>query len=617
MLIGVLAQGLARHLRIPGIVLLLAAGVVFGPDILDLIRPANLGIALPEVVGFAVAVILFEGGLGLNIGHLRKQAKPIRRLVTIGAIVTAVLATITARLAMGWDWRLSVLFGTLVIVTGPTVITPLLRRIKVRHDLEVILEAEGIFIDAVGATIAVVALEAVIVPVADSLYATVHGIAIRVGVGTVLGLVGGVFLALLIRWRKVVPEGLHNILGLATAVALFQISNQIAEESGIVAVIVAGVLVGNARSHALTELKQFGGQLTELLIATLFVLLAADVRIDDIRGLGFGAVITVVVLMFVVRPLSVIVSTYKTDLALAGKGFLAWLGPRGIVAAAVASLFAARLAHVGIEGGTEMRALVFLVIACTVTIQGLSGGVVASFLGVRRAKDNGYLILGANMLGLHIGREIRSAGVDVMFIDSNPTRCQDASEIGATVRGNALDDAILDKLHADTRIGVVGITSREDTNFLFAQRVKANFAGPAIYVGLETTSAGVTGEMVEAAGCNVLFGSESGLTLWNHRLRYGEAMIERWHYEKKEDSPIDIRASKDGLLLPLVVFRKGSPSVMDQRYECKSGDIVSFAIARNADTDWLREAGWERVPDSQVSLTNLSTEAESNGNVDP
>ena len=598
MFVGVLAQGLARHLRVPGIVLLLTAGVILGPDVVNLIHPETLGTALSAFVGFAVAIILFEGGLSLNIKKLRQQAKPIRRLVSIGAVCTGIGATLTVHWCMGWDWRLSVLFGTLVIVTGPTVITPLLRRVKVRQDLEVILEAEGIFIDAVGATIAVVALEAVLAPPGDTVFASIYGIAVRMGVGTVVGLGGGMFLAILLRWRKVVPDGLANILGLATAVALFQISNQFAEESGIVAVIVAGVLVGNARSHALGELKEFGGQLTELLIATLFVLLAADVRLADIESLGINAIISVAILIFVVRPITVLASTTGTTLSFRDKVFLSWLAPRGIVAAAVASLFATRLTQAGMDGGTAMRALVFLVIATTVAAQGLTGGMVASLLGVRRPKNDGFLILGANALAIRLGEALRSTGAKVVFIDSNPQHREAAEAVGTFIIGNGLEEHTLHKAHAETRLAALGLTSREDANYLFAQNIRESFSGPTIYVALETSAQGVTVEMVRKSDCNILFGAEYTLKLWDHRLRYQHASVERWHFRSTEQSSMDLLAPPQELALPLLVSRKGRPVLIDQSYEPRTGDIAWIVVAKESNhiQSWLETGGWEPVP---------------------
>ena len=595
MLVGVLCQGLARHARVPGIVLLLAAGVLLGPDVADVVRPHNMGAALPSFVGFAVAVILFEGGLCLNIKHLRAQAKPIRRLVTTGAVVTAVGGMLCAKVFLGWEWRLAFLFGTLVIVTGPTVITPLLRRIKVDHRLEVILEAEGIFIDAVGATIAVVALEVVLAAPGETLWAGIKGISGRIAVGVAIGAIGGLALALLLRWRRVVPEGLENITGLGFAVAMFQGSNAIVHESGIIATIVAGMAVGNANSHALQHLKEFKEQLTVLLIATLFVLLAADVRLENVQALGMGGIATVIALMFIVRPLDIAATMYNTEFTLKDKAFLAWMGPRGIVAAAVASLFAQTLKANGVAGGDQMQALVFLVIATTVAVQGLSGGIVASFLGVTRPSNNGMLILGANALARAVGRELKAFGQSVELLDTAPERIKIAHEQGLdAVLGNGLDADVLAHVHADSRQACIGMTPREDTNYLFAQKILKNFRGPDAYVALETEAEGVTEAMVTKSNVKLMFGAECPLEQWIHRFKRGDLAVEHWN-NTLDKAVIDIRRHPTGSALPLFAVRKGAIVFVDRDYVPRSRDVVVFAIAQEAiesTGEWLSGGGW-------------------------
>ena len=602
MVCGVIAQGISRHTRLPGIVLLLAIGVVLGPDVADLIRPASMGAALPGLVGFAVAVILFEGGLNLNLKHLRSQAKPIRRLVTIGALVTAIGAAVVARLVMGWEWRLSILFGTLVIVTGPTVITPLLRLIKVRHNLEIILEAEGIFIDAIGATIAVVALEVVLAAPGETLHA-IGSIASRIGLGTGIGFSGGVILAILLRYRKIVPQGLHNILTLAFALAIFQISDSMVAESGIIAVIVAGMVVGNVRTHVLQELKEFQDQLTVLLVATLFVLLAADVRIDDVLALGVPGLVTVVLIMVVVRPANVFASTYGTDLTGKEKAFLSWLAPRGIVAAAVASLFAQHLLAANIEGGVEMRALVFLVIAVTVVAQGLSGGLVARVLGVRRARNEGYLLLGAHALGRRFGAVIQGAGERVIFIDANQECCKLAEDSGfEVVCGNGLEEQTWLLAQAESRAACIGITPSEETNFLFACKIRERFREATTFVALETATSGVTEEMVNDLGVNVLFGTECDLEIWEHRFRRDQVTLQRWRYSVPEaGGDMDVKAIPHQQLLPMAAFRKGRLILVDQGFEARRGDVIEFALFDREAGEakhWLQLNGWGRVGDA-------------------
>jgi NhaP-type Na+/H+ or K+/H+ antiporter len=598
MAIGVLAQGLARHVRLPGIVVLLFAGVLLGPDFADLIRPETLGTGLPILISFAVAVILFEGGLKLNLKHLRKQAKPIRRLVSIGALVTAIGGALLARFVMGWEWGLAALFGTLVIVTGPTVINPLLRRIRLNQDLTTILEAEGIFIDAVGATIAVVALEVVLAPSAESVGHGIIDVAGRIGTGALIGAIGGGLLALLLYWKPVVPEGLHNVLGLGFSVAIFQVSNSLLEESGITAAIMAGLVVGNIRVQHQEELVEFKEQLTTFFIATLFVLLSADVRMEDVQALGWPALLTVGLLMVVIRPLTVAASTYNTELSFKDKAFLSWLAPRGIVAAAVGSLFASELEAAGVEGGLPVRALVFLVIAVTVTVQGLSGGPIAGLLGVRRPKNAGYAILGANVVGIHLAQMLREGGQEVVFIDANPDQVRNAQDAGfKVIYGNGLQERTLLRARLDHRAGAIAATENENVNFLFAKKVKEGFPSVKLHIALETGESGVTEKMVEDLGGEVLFGRARRVGLWRTRMRAKDAVIERWRYERPQEH-LELDHAPVGMILALGVLRNTQAVLVDRHLELVEGDIAEFAFHPGKHEEaqkWLRQVGWSRM----------------------
>lgn len=607
---GMVAQSLAHHLRVPGIVLLLAAGVVLGPDVAGVILPESLGSALAILVGFAVAVILFEGGMNLNVKRLRQQARVIQLLLTVGALVTAVGGTLAARFLMDWPWQTAILFGTLVIVTGPTVITPLLRRIKVRRNLETILEAEGVLIDPVGAVVAVVALETVVsLSEADVAHGAL-GIASRLGIGLAAGVVGGLVIAVLLRFRKVVPDGFENVFTLATVLVLYQASNLAMAESGIMAVTAAGLVVGNMRTRVHRDLAEFKEQLTVMLIGMLFVLLAADVRLESVQSLGVAGILTVAALMFLVRPVNVAVCTWNAGLSLREKLFLAWLAPRGIVAAAVASLFAETLTAGGIEGGDELRALVFLVIAGTVVVQGLSGGLVAWVLDLRRESGRGYAVFGANELAHAMGRLLRDAGEDVLFLDSNPEGAtlveQDKFKV---VFGNVLEERTLLRARLDDRAACLAMTANEEANLLFAAHARDDFKVPLIYVALRPAQK-VRASVVERRGARVLFGAPRDLELWAVRFRREIASVEPWKLTVKPpkgsgdgdteegDEKTPTLATPEAFLLPLVMSRGGKVFPVNDQDGLAKGDIVQFAVLdekREEARSWLREHGFAPV----------------------
>ncbi len=600
---GMIAQVTARHLRVPGLVLLLGAGVLLGPDGLGVVRPATLGSALHTLVGFAVAVILFEGGLGLDARHLRRQARSIRQLVTWGALVTALGAALSARWILGWPWRISALFGTLVIVTGPTVITPLLRRIRVSPRVATVLEAEGVFGDAIGALLAVVALDVALTPFTRaSLVFGVGALALRLGTGAAIGLLGGLVLVFLLRAPRLIPEGLENISILSLVLLLFQASNAVLAESGIAAAIVAGLVVGNLPSRVDRDLRNFKEQLTVLLIGMLFVLLAADVRLAEVRALGLAGIATVAALMFVVRPLNTLVGTWGSDLTLRERAFIAWIAPRGIVAAAVASLFAEALAEAGIAGGRELRALVFLTIATTVVVQGLSGGPVAGWLGLRRV-PSGYAVLGASGLGLAVARLLRDAGLEAILIDSNPDAQRRAEAQGFTAFfGSALEEQMLTRMGIADRLGAFAVTTNDEVNLLFARIARREYRVAKVWVALRLHQRSVRSEMLDRLGVHLLFGTPRRLELWSGWLETGAAEVERWRRDRPAEPSLPA-AEDQPHLLPLALSRGKNLLPFDETLRPQIGDELHAAVVgaeRPRIHAALAAAGWAPVTESAL-----------------
>lgn len=580
--VGVLAQVLAYHLRVPGIVLYLTAGVLLGPDVLGVVRPEALQGGLHTLVGLAVAVILFEGGLNLNIDRLIRQADTIRKLVTIGAIVTAGGGTIAARLLMAWDWPTSILFGTLVIVTGPTVIGPLVRRIRLTPRLRTILEAEGVLIDPVGAILAVVTLEVLLANSAGSAALGLLGIPTRLLVGSLCGVAGGLLIALPLGREGLVPEEIRNIFALAMLLTLYAISEAILPDSGILAAPIAGIVVGNTRARLHAELMEFKEQVTIMLVAMLFVLLAADVRMVEVAQLGWAGIGTIAVLMFIVRPVNVFLCTHGSDLTTKERIFVAWLGPRGIVAAAVASLFAQQLEAEGIGQGAELRALIFLVIAVTVSAQGLSSGPLASLLGLRRRSDSGYVIVGANALGRVLGRALMDGGHEVVLIDSNPQEAAAAEEAGLSViYGNASDDRILERADVEGRSGVVMLTGNGDANVLIAKHVRAMTRRPHRYVSVTRRGADIREKRMREEGHAVLFGRPIEIHHAMHALQ-GGGEITRWRFDGEDAAGATelIRGGgpSDPRLLALVIERRRGVVPVDDSTVICVGDIVSLLL---------------------------------------
>lgn len=597
---GMLGQAAAHHLRLPGIVALLFLGALLGPDGAGLVRPASLGSGLHALVGFAVAVILFEGGMSLDLRRLRRSARAIRRLVTLGALLSMATGTLLVRLVLAWDWPRCFLFGTLVIVTGPTVVTPLLRRLKVKKPVSTVLEAEGVLIDAVGAITAAVALDLVLSSSGHGLMLAVPTIVGRLLFGIAFGAIGGLLIAALLRFRGVIPEGLETVMTLGLAVLIFQGSNALVPESGIAAVTVAGLVVGNATTHVARELREFKEQLTVLLIGMLFILLVADVRLADIMALGTRGLLVAVGTIVVVRPLSVGLSTLGTELTGKERFFVAWLGPRGIVAAAVASLFAFALDHGTIGGGRELSALVFLVIAVTVGWSALTGGLMARLLGLRRKSGDGWVVVGGNSLALKLAVLLGESGGEVLALDHDPMHVKELEAAGIrTLLGNALEESTHLKAQLDTRAGACAVTANEEVNYLFGEKARLRFRSLRFAIGLSHWEHGVTSEMVEDFGGEVLFGAAVDVTAWSNLLdSKGCDLV--WHRftGNRKSPPLFTNAETHPYFVPMVVKRKQLVEPLTKHSRLGRRVTVAILIDRaHAKTanDALKLRGWEPV----------------------
>jgi NhaP-type Na+/H+ or K+/H+ antiporter len=604
--VGILAQAVARHVRVPGIVILLVAGVALGPDGLGWVQPLALGDGLFVIVDLAVAVILFEGGLNLEISRLRREQAPIRRLVSVGALVTMVGGALTVAALFDWSWMRALLFGSLVVVTGPTVIGPLVDAVRLRPRVATVLEAEGVLIDPIGAILAVLMLEVALAPGADSLASGATGLVLRLGFGAVAGIVAGFVLAGLLRVRRVVPEGFENVFALASVLLLFQGCDVIVPHSGVLAVAVAGVVVGNVRTRVDRDLREFKDQLSVLLIGLLFILLAATVRIADVRALGWNGLAVVAVLVFAVRPANVWLCTVGSELTRKERWFIAGVAPRGIVAAAVAALAAGALDSHGLAGGAELRALVFLTIAGSVVFAGGVAGPLASLLGQRLPGRDTVAILGAQGLGLALAGVLRKAGTPVVFLDSNPGNCRQAEEAGFTVVfGDAVQERTLLRARPRSVGAAIGLTPNQMLNSVFVSRARERFGVPRGYVAVERPESGLASELVETSDVAVLFEGPHDIERWDVRCRHGSVEIETWCYVGAPELAEGETPVKVGERFAILsVSRGGKVQPMYAELKLLKGDVAAVAVhsvERDEAHETLRAMGWEPQPAEEAA----------------
>ena len=473
-------------------------------------------------------------------------------------------------------------------------ITPLLRRLKLRRSVSTVLEAEGVLLDAIGAVIAVVALEIALSPSGLSFLTGLFHIITRLIVGSAIGAAGGFLLAFLLRFRNLVPEGLENVFTLSLVFALFQGTNSISPESGIVAVTAAGLVVGNMKTHVHRELREFEEQMTVLLIGMLFILLAADVRLIEVTELGWGGIITVTILVCVLRPLNVYIGTMGSNLNLRQKALLSWIAPRGIVAAAVASLFALELEKHGVDG-SQLRAMVFSLIAVTVLLSGLTGSLAAQFLGLKRPENVGWIILNANNLSRSLARILIGSGEEVVCIDQNPKACRRAEEEGIKViYGNGLDEKTLLRAEIDTRLGAMGLSSNEEVNLLFGTKAKEIGKLSVILVGIKSMAEGITSEMVKEISGRIPFGGQCDIEQWAGWIQRGITSINRYSLTSPASNN-NFQDGTEGIILPLVLHRKSKSQPIDDTTEIKAGDEVTMIVNNQREKEaleWLSSQGW-------------------------
>lgn len=468
--VGLLLTVIAHKFDLPTIVLLFAGGLILGPAGLGWIQPNSLGHVMPVIVSLSIGIILFEGGLTLKPKDYFASPTIIKLLLTVGVGITWLCATAAVYFVFDASWQISLLAGSLVVVTGPTVIVPMLHRLRLKTKLGSILHWEGVLIDPIGVFLTIFCYELVVLEGGSS---AVGGLFLRLAVGLVFGVVGGITIQQCLE-RKWIPDNLTNPFALAAAILVFSCAELISHESGLLAVTVAGVVVARRRSSEVRQIQAFKAELTDILIATLFLLLVS--RLDPAAFFqdAWKFIAAVVVIMLLGRPLNILVCSIGSGLNIREKLFLAWVAPRGIVAASMASLFALQLSE-SPEHASEaslVETFVYTTICATVVVQGLSAGWWARKLRVSRGKANGWLIVGAHSFGRALARALVTSGKKALLVDSNQRNIDDAKRDGLEA---ALEDAReAENLRDDERFQDIGqliaLTDNVDLNALVSNR---------------------------------------------------------------------------------------------------------------------------------------------------
>jgi NhaP-type Na+/H+ or K+/H+ antiporter len=476
LILGLVAQLLASRLQIPSIVFYLALGIVLGPEVLGLVTLDTFGEGLETIVGLSVAIIVFDGAFALKLRRIREAETTALRLVTVGAVVTFLGTTVAIRVLEGAEWEIAMVAGALLVATGPTVITPILDVVRVRDHVAIALETEGIVNDVTAAIAAVVIFDTLLL---DDLgiQATLFAFLERFGVGVAAGVLAAGSIYALLETDIAPTQEIRSaqFLVLSAAIGSFAAAEAVAAEAGVAAAATAGVLLGNLDLDHEQEIEEFARNATIIVLSFVFVSLAALIDLNAIRRLGVGAIVLVLFLMLVLRPLVAVISTLGVDrFTWPERLFLAGVGPRGIIPASVATLFAIELELAGnVEAAQLLLGTVFAVILATAAIEGGLARQIGSFLGVSPMRT---LIVGGGRVGRALAQRLENRGEFVVIVEDDDEQTEQARSAGFTVyQGDGTDADVLREAGVDDAKIVVAATQADDKNLLICQLARTKF----------------------------------------------------------------------------------------------------------------------------------------------
>ncbi len=579
---GALAHWLAWRMRLPAILLLLLTGFVAGP-VTGLLDPDRMfGEAFRPLVSLAVGLILFEGGLTLRFDELRGAGKVVRNLVTVGMLVTWALSTWIGVHVAGVSFDIALLVGAILVLTGPTVVIPLVRHVRPRAPLGPVLRWEGILIDPIGALLAVLVLEALTSGSDATTTEIVGGILRTLTFGGGLGLLAGLGLAKAFE-RFLVPDSLHVPVTFGAVAVAFVIANQLQAEAGLLTVTVMGIVLANRRTVDIAHIAEWKEQMSTILLSILFISIAARLPLEQLTALGWRGPLYCALLVLVVRPVAVLVSTLRSGMPWPDRAFLMAMAPRGIVVAAVSSEFSLHYEHHGLAGGDTIVALVFPVIVLSVLIYGLCAKPIARLLGVAQGNPQGVLIVGADRLGREVGAALQERGFAVLLVDTNARNAATARTQGLpTWHGSVLSTRFLEQAGLDGLGKVLALLPSDEVNRLALEEFLPLFGRAGLYrIGNVPKGKGKSDR--EPVG-RVLFNTEHTLDSLDERLRRG-ARIKSTRLTE-HFGPEQFLARDPSRTLPLFVItpeNKLQVVAEDDKAQLKIGSTVLSLVSPGKD----------------------------------
>src|SRR6056297_293202 len=582
--LGVGAQWAAWRLRMPAIVLMLLAGLLIGP-VLGVFDPSrDIGPLMGPMISIAVAIILFEGGLTLNLHSLRGAAEGVKRLVVLGAPLGWLFSTLALHYVAGLGWASSAVFGGIMIVTGPTVIAPLLRQARLNRRPAQLLQWEAIVNDPIGALAAVLAFEVVLVlNTAETMGVAAWDITRGIVLASGLGVAGGWIIAESFR-RAWVPEFMKVPVLFALLLGVFALSDSVLHESGLLAVTVMGIWIANADLPSYTELRRFKEHATILLVLGVFILLAANMKFETLPMLDWRAAAFVAAVVLLVRPLTVLISLLGTALPIRERLLVGFTGPRGVVLVAVAGLFAERLVASGIEDAALLTPLAFALVAATVVLHGFSLRPMARALGLAGAAIPGVIFVGGSRFAAAFAESLRDLEVPVLIADANRARLRSAREAGLPVFfGDILSEAAEHGVEIMSYGQVLAVSDNDAYNTLVATDLAPEFGRESVFQIKRTKQESRRHALPPTLGGRTIAGE---LTYYE----IASKMNEGWNVRKtrlSEDFDFEAWRARNPDAIPLAEYDEGSGLRLIQANEAPRKttgiQLLSFGPAKSDD----------------------------------
>lgn len=478
LVVGAIAKVIGDRYRVPSIIFLLTFGIILGPSGFEIVSSSTFEGSIGSIVGFAVAIIVFEGAFHLDIDRIRRSSSSTSRIVTVGALIAFVGTAIPIYFIMGVSIEISLLIASLLVATGPTVITPIMEVVEVRPPVETTMETEGITNDVTAAILAVVIFEAIVIPDDTGVQRFLIEFGERIGVGIAFGVVGAFALYKMAQFIDGQNNSIQDveILVLASTVLIFSASNTIATESGVAAVAITGLILGNIEFPFREDVQEFADEVTPVVLSVVFIILAALVEIDTIIDtLWYEGLIVVLLIIFVIRPLLVFVSTFRGLFTTREKLFMSFVGPRGIIPASVASLFAIDLRDAGMVAEADILvSTVFLVIFATVFVEGGPARYIAQKLQINPMK---IVIIGGGDSARELTDKLSSERQEaVTMIEKDQERVSELRNEGySVIHGDGRDTEVLEDAGIDESKIVASMTQDDDTNLLATQLARNRY----------------------------------------------------------------------------------------------------------------------------------------------